>query len=102
VHETQVPQKLDFKPLAECVLNPDFSRDPNGMGGVFDFDKFGRPDLLHLIFLAIDDYVKETGSPPPAHDIAGTLGIVVYKSTSTGNACMDIKLTVVLVTGCSG
>jgi len=65
-----VPKTLDFESLADCVLKPDFGKDPNDMGGVFDFDKFGRPDLLHLVFLAIDDYCKEVGELPAPHDVA--------------------------------
>ena len=29
-----------------------------GNGGVTDFEKFGRPELIHLAFLALDDYRK--------------------------------------------
>ena len=44
VLEAKVPKTLDYQSLAECVLKPDFSNDPNQMGGVFDFDKFGCVD----------------------------------------------------------
>jgi ubiquitin-activating enzyme E1 len=42
VLEAKMPKTLECQSLAECMLKPDFSKDPNGMGGVFDFDKFGR------------------------------------------------------------
>jgi len=46
-----------------------------GNGGVTDFDKFGRPELLHLAFLALDDYRKAHGALaqvyPAAADAAG-------------------------------
>lgn len=41
-----------------------------GNGGVTDFDKFGRPELLHLAFLALDDYRKAHGALPQVYPAA--------------------------------
>ena len=39
----ELKQPFRLLQIVEMImLKPDFSKDPNGMGGVFDFDKFGR------------------------------------------------------------
>ena len=97
VIEAKVPKELTFRSLAECVVAPDFSRDPNGMGGVFDFDKFGRPDLLHLIFLAIDDYVRETGALPAPHDLAAADKVVKLAQAAKTKTAAEVDIDETLV-----
>ena len=97
VLEAKLPKTLDYKSLAECVLHPDFSRDPNQFGGVFDFDKFGRPDLLHLVFHAIDDYRTETGDLPLPHDAAAADKIVHLTHAAKAKTSADVDIDDVLV-----
>lgn len=63
-----MPVTLSYRSFKECMEKPDFSVDPAGFGGVFDFDKFGRPELLHLCFAALDDYRKEHQTLMPVQD----------------------------------
>eukprot|EP00286_Rhodomonas_abbreviata_P000509 CAMPEP_0181287918 /NCGR_PEP_ID=MMETSP1101-20121128/49_1 /TAXON_ID=46948 /ORGANISM="Rhodomonas abbreviata, Strain Caron Lab Isolate" /LENGTH=426 /DNA_ID=CAMNT_0023391993 /DNA_START=9 /DNA_END=1286 /DNA_ORIENTATION=- len=76
VTEAKIAKTLDFKPLADNITNPDFSRDPTGSCGVTDFDKFGRSEMLHCAFTALDQYREKTGELPPLQDAAAAEEVV--------------------------
>lgn len=54
--QVKMPKKLNFKAYSEAVASPEFV--------MTDFGKFDRPAVLHICFLALHQFVKETGSKP--------------------------------------
>jgi len=96
--EAKLPKTLDFRPLSECINNPDFSRDPVGNGGVTDFDKFGRPEMLHLAFLALDDYRKAHGGElPPVHDVAAAEEVLLLTHAAKARTGIEAEIDEELV-----
>lgn len=57
-----------------------------------------RPDLLHLVFLALDDYRKEMGDLPAAHDAAAADKIVeLAKAAKAKTSADDVDIDEALV-----
>ena len=57
VSKVKEPKTLNFKPLGECIAEPgDFL--------LSDFAKLERPALLHVAFLALDEFQQKKGSLP--------------------------------------
>ena len=56
--QVKMPKTLNFKPLSECLKNPEVV--------ISDFAKFDRPGQLHLAFQAYHDYTKKHGGKSPA------------------------------------
>jgi ubiquitin-activating enzyme E1 len=56
-----------------------------------------RPDLLHLVFLALDDYRKETGDLPAAHDAAAADKIVQLTNAAKAKTSADVDIDEALV-----
>mmetsp|Transcript_6972 Transcript_6972/g.20372 ORF Transcript_6972/g.20372 Transcript_6972/m.20372 type:complete len:1034 (-) Transcript_6972:1236-4337(-) len=57
VTKVKEPKTLNFKPLGECIADPgDFL--------LCDFAKLERPALLHVAFLALDEFQQKKGSLP--------------------------------------
>ena len=66
-----------------------------------------RPDLLHLVFLALDDYRKQTGDLPALHDTAAADKIVelaqAAKAKTSSEADIDeVRRGRVEIAGLSG
>ena len=92
VIEAKLPKKLEFKSLEENIKNPDFSRDPNQFNGVFDFDKFGRPELLHLVFNALDEYQRQKGDLPATQDAAAADALVQIAKDCKAKYGFDVEI----------
>ena len=57
VTKVKEPKTINFKPLDECIAEPgDFL--------LCDFAKLERPALLHVAFLALDEFQQKKGSLP--------------------------------------
>lgn len=56
VTQVKMPQKVQFKPLAQALDEPNFL--------ITDWGKFDRPAQLHLAFRALDAWVKKEGRLP--------------------------------------
>ena len=61
VSKVKEPKTLNFKPLDQCIASP-------GEFLLCDFAKLERPALLHVAFLALDEFQKKSGGlPRPGH-----------------------------------
>lgn len=97
VIEAKIPKKLEFKSLADNLSNPDFSRDPTGNYGVTDFDKFGRSELLHLAFLALDEYRQQKGDLPPVQDAEAAAEVVKLANELKAKHGMELEVDETIV-----
>jgi len=97
VIEVKRPKTLNFLSLEDNIKNPDFSRDPSDMGGVTDFDKMGRSELLHLVFYALDEYGQVHGQPPPLHDAAAAQAVLDLVKKAKAELGMDVDVDEELV-----
>ena len=51
-----------------------------------------RPDFLHLVFLALDDYRKETGDLPAPHDAAAADKVVQLAHAAKAKTSSDADI----------
>uniref|UniRef100_A0A6A7FQJ3 E1 ubiquitin-activating enzyme n=1 Tax=Hirondellea gigas TaxID=1518452 RepID=A0A6A7FQJ3_9CRUS len=56
--QVKMPKKLEFKSYEESIAKPEFI--------ITDFAKFERPSQLHIVFQALQQYVKQVGRKPKA------------------------------------
>lgn len=62
VEQVKVPRKLTFKTFAASLTHP-YAPDRNDMD-LCDWEKIGRPELLHQIFNGLLEYATQNGRVP--------------------------------------
>lgn len=97
VVEVKMPKELACRPLRESMEKPDFSMDPSGMGGTFDFDKFGRTELLHVLYLALDDYRRAHGGLPKMQDGEAAAEYVKFVQAAKARTGLETEIDEELV-----
>jgi ubiquitin-activating enzyme E1 len=60
VKQVKQVQKFDYLPLAESLKNPAIIDT--------DFAKFGRPQLLHSAFMALNEFIQKNGDLPKSYN----------------------------------
>ena len=60
--------------------------------GLFDFYKFGRPEILNIITCALDEYRKETGELPAPHDAAAADKVMGLAQAAKAKMSADVDI----------
>ncbi|KAF0690396.1 Aste57867_18231 [Aphanomyces stellatus] len=85
VTQVKQPKTLRFKPLQESLLSP-------GEFLVSDFAKFGRSEVLHVAFQALEEYRATHGHLPQSGCIAEANAVVQLAKELVAHQKLDIEV----------
>lgn len=61
--QVKIPKKIEFKSFSDSLINP-YAPERNDLD-MFDWEKFGRPELLHIVYNALLEFVAQNNNKLP-------------------------------------